>query len=61
MNAFTDEEIIELANNLREGVPMATPVFDGATEQEIKAYVKFGWICQKAGKQLYLMVVQVRI
>ena len=28
-------EILELANNLRGGVPMATPVFDGASEQEI--------------------------
>jgi DNA-directed RNA polymerase subunit beta len=34
--AFTDEEILELARNLRKGVPMATPVFDGASEEEIK-------------------------
>ena len=33
---FTDEEITNLANNLRGGVPMATPVFDGANEKEIK-------------------------
>jgi DNA-directed RNA polymerase subunit beta len=33
---FTDDEIIELAGNLRGGVPMATPVFDGAAESEIK-------------------------
>ena len=32
---FTDEEILDLAQNLREGVPFATPVFDGATEDEI--------------------------
>jgi DNA-directed RNA polymerase subunit beta len=32
---FTDEEILDLAQNLREGVPFATPVFDGATEAEI--------------------------
>ena len=32
----TDEEVIELADNLRGGVPFATPVFDGATEEEIK-------------------------
>jgi DNA-directed RNA polymerase subunit beta len=31
-----DDEVIELAGNLREGVPMATPVFDGANEEEIK-------------------------
>jgi len=34
--SFADEEIIELAANLTKGVPFATPVFDGATEAEIK-------------------------
>ena len=34
--SFTDEEILDLARNLRKGVPMATPVFDGASEDEIK-------------------------
>ena len=37
LDSLSDEEIIELASNLREGVPMATPVFDGAAEAEIKA------------------------
>ncbi|WWP00315.1 MAG: DNA-directed RNA polymerase subunit beta [Candidatus Dasytiphilus stammeri] len=35
-NTFSDSEILQLANNLQQGVPMATPVFDGATEAEIK-------------------------
>ncbi|CAN0617920.1 RNA polymerase subunit beta [Burkholderia multivorans] len=35
LESFTDEEILELAKNLREGVPFATPVFDGATEEEM--------------------------
>jgi len=34
--SFTDEEIVELCRNLQAGVPFATPVFDGATEVEIK-------------------------
>ncbi len=34
--AFDDGEIIRLADNLKNGVPFATPVFDGATEEEIK-------------------------
>ena len=34
--SFTDEEVLELAKNLRDGVPIATPVFDGAAESEIK-------------------------
>jgi DNA-directed RNA polymerase subunit beta len=33
---FSDDEIIELCRNLRAGVPFATPVFDGASEEEIK-------------------------
>jgi DNA-directed RNA polymerase subunit beta len=32
---LTDDEVIEMARNLKEGVPFATPVFDGATEDEI--------------------------
>jgi len=34
--SLNDGEIEALAGNLRHGVPMATPVFDGATEEEIK-------------------------
>jgi DNA-directed RNA polymerase subunit beta len=34
--ALTDQEILELARNLRPGLPIATPVFDGAREDEIK-------------------------
>jgi DNA-directed RNA polymerase subunit beta len=36
IDGLTDAEVIELAGNLRGGVPMATPVFDGAHESEIK-------------------------
>ncbi|MGO4552559.1 DNA-directed RNA polymerase subunit beta [Lysobacter sp. 2RAF19] len=36
LTQFTDEELLRLANNLIDGVPMATPVFDGAAESEIK-------------------------
>ncbi|MGV2292200.1 DNA-directed RNA polymerase subunit beta [Trinickia sp. YCB016] len=35
LDGFSDDEIVELAKNLREGVPFATPVFDGATEEEM--------------------------
>jgi DNA-directed RNA polymerase subunit beta len=34
-SALTDEEIFTLAGNLKNGVPFATPVFDGASEKEI--------------------------
>jgi len=36
LDAFDDAEIVHLAENLTGGVPFATPVFDGATEEEIK-------------------------
>ncbi len=36
LDELTDHEILHLAQNLSQGVPFATPVFDGATEQEIK-------------------------
>jgi len=36
LKGLSDEEVMELAHNLREGVPMSTPVFDGANEDEIK-------------------------
>ena len=35
LNELDDDQVIELANNLKNGVPFATPVFDGATEAEI--------------------------
>jgi DNA-directed RNA polymerase subunit beta len=37
--SFTDVELLGLANNLRKGVPTATPVFDGAAESEIKRFL----------------------
>ncbi len=36
LKSLNDHEIRELAENLRNGIPMATPVFDGASEDEIK-------------------------
>ena len=36
LKSFKDDEITELAKNLRGGVPMATPVFDGASEDDIR-------------------------
>src|ERR1700742_4256912 len=37
IKSLSDAEVVELASNLRHGVPMATPVFDGASEDEIKS------------------------
>jgi DNA-directed RNA polymerase subunit beta len=51
--SFTDEEIIELAKNLREGVPMATPVFDGIKEEDIKSLLKLADLPESGQEQLY--------
>ncbi|WP_045860751.1 DNA-directed RNA polymerase subunit beta [Teredinibacter purpureus] len=40
LDEFSDKEILELADNLRGGVPMATRAFDGAAESEIKELLK---------------------
>ena len=40
LTSLSDSEVTELAQNLRHGVPFATPVFDGATEAEIKSMLK---------------------
>jgi DNA-directed RNA polymerase subunit beta len=44
IKSLSDEEVLELANNLRAGVPMATPVFDGAAETEIKGMLELAGI-----------------
>jgi DNA-directed RNA polymerase subunit beta len=36
IDSLSDKELVELAGNLSRGVPIATPVFDGASEAEIK-------------------------
>jgi DNA-directed RNA polymerase subunit beta len=40
LKSLNDGELVELAKNLSHGVPMATPVFDGASEEEIKRLLK---------------------
>nr|AGE10382.1 RNA polymerase [Aeromonas hydrophila] len=37
---LSDDDVRTLAGNLRKGLPVATPVFDGAKEREIKALLK---------------------
>ncbi|VFP83190.1 DNA-directed RNA polymerase subunit beta [Candidatus Erwinia haradaeae] len=42
LDTFTDKEIVCLAENLRNGMPISTPVFDGAQESEIKDLLELG-------------------
>ena len=53
LKSFTDEEILDLSNNLRGGVPMATPVFDGADESEIKAMLALAGLPESGQITLY--------
>ncbi len=53
LKSFSDEEIVELATNLKGGVPMATPVFDGAAEEEITAMLELGGLPVTGQTTLY--------
>ncbi|MDO9317831.1 MAG: DNA-directed RNA polymerase subunit beta [Gammaproteobacteria bacterium] len=53
LDLLNDKEIIELAHNLRSGVPMATPVFDGADESEIKEMLKLAGLDESGQVTLY--------
>jgi len=53
LEAFSDAEIIEMAKNLVGGVPMASPVFDGATEDEIRYMLKLADLPTTGQIQLY--------
>ncbi len=51
--SFTDEEVMELAGNLRGGVPMATPVFDGIHEDELKGMLRLADLPESGQTVLY--------
>lgn len=53
LSQFCDEELLRLARNLTDGVPMATPVFDGATEAEIKRMLELADLPSSGQTQLY--------
>jgi DNA-directed RNA polymerase subunit beta len=48
--ALSDEEITRMAENLAAGVPFATPVFDGASEGEIRAMLDMAYPDEDAGR-----------
>ncbi|MGN6153318.1 MAG: DNA-directed RNA polymerase subunit beta [Lysobacteraceae bacterium] len=53
LTQFSDEELLRLAHNLVDGVPMATPVFDGAAESEIKRMLELADLPQSGQTQLF--------
>ncbi len=53
ISTFSDDEVMRLANNLKKGLPTATPVFDGAIENEIKELLKLGDLPESGQITLY--------
>ncbi|GAB6139417.1 DNA-directed RNA polymerase subunit beta [Methylosoma difficile] len=53
LDSFSDAEIIEMASNLVAGVPMATPVFDGASEDDIRLMLKLADLPEHGQTVLY--------
>ncbi len=53
LKKLDDDEVITLANNLRAGLPIATPVFDGASEKEIKGLLKLAGLPESGQAVLY--------
>ena len=53
LESLNDEELRELAGNLEQGVPMATPVFDGASEAEIKSMLDLAGLPRDGQSVLY--------
>ena len=53
IDSLTDDEMLRLAENLTDGVPFATPVFDGATEDEIKGMLELAGLPRSGQITLY--------
>ncbi len=53
LDELTDAEVLELAGNLRGGVPMATPVFDGASERDIKSMLRLAGLPESGQTKLF--------
>jgi len=52
LKSLSDDEIVELGGNLRKGVPMATPVFDGAHEEDINEMLTLAGLDTSGQSQL---------
>ena len=53
MESLPDDQLVEVASVLRNGVPMATPVFDGAREDDIAELLKEAGLSQSGQVTLY--------
>ena len=53
LQSLNSDDVMELAKNLRKGIPMATPVFDGATEEEVKDMLELAGLPRSGQATLY--------
>ncbi|SDB52534.1 DNA-directed RNA polymerase subunit beta [Pseudidiomarina indica] len=53
LSEFSDDEVLRLAENLKAGLPIASPVFDGAHESEIKELLKLADLPESGQITLY--------
>ncbi len=53
LDLLDNDEILELAHNLKKGVPLATPVFDGASEEDIRYMLKLAGLSETGQTTLY--------
>jgi DNA-directed RNA polymerase subunit beta len=53
VKSLSDSEVVELAGNLNHGVPIATPVFDGAKEHDIEEMLKLAGLDASGQSVLY--------
>jgi DNA-directed RNA polymerase subunit beta len=53
LDGFSDEEVVKFAEELGNGLFIATPVFDGASEEEVKEYLKMAELPESGQVTLY--------
>ncbi len=53
LRSLTDDEILQLAENLKDGIPMSTPVFDGASEIEVTEMLELAGLPKSGQSILY--------
>ena len=53
IDSLSNDELIEMSGNLRKGVPMATPAFDGADEEEVRQMLRLADLPESGQTTLY--------
>lgn len=53
LDSLKDNELLELAGNVRNGIPITSPIFDGATEGDVKAMLQMAGLPEDGQTTLY--------